>query len=184
MTERKVYRSRRVRGGFVLLCGIPFLAVGLCGLIAGGRETWFFFGLFVVGGVLALALGYQVLTGKVIVDDNGISKCFRLGRVSSNISWIAIESWLVSPCDVTADQEQAIWAQLYPGATPEIRPIFLNVDDSFTFRAALFRVRGQRWPVVVYDVEAWRPDFNLFLEDVRAHIGDREVVLPNGTIQR
>jgi hypothetical protein len=177
VTEPKVFRPRRSRGIFVLIAGSFFSAFGLCGMIAIGWESWYFYGLFMAWGGFIAALGWVVLCRRVLVDARGITRTFWFGNVETRIPWEAIESWLVSPCGVTGEQEEEAWAKLYPGTTRGIRPVLLD-GDSFTFQAAMFRVQGERWPITVYDVEVWRPSFDAFLEDIRAHIGEKEIVIP------
>src|SRR5262249_45444256 len=83
---------------------------------------------------------------------------------------------LVSGLEVSPEKVQKVWTRLYSGNPPEFRPALLD-GDSFRFRAALFRVRGRRWPIVVHDTEAWRPSFDVFLDDVRACISEKEIVV-------
>jgi hypothetical protein len=172
MNEPKFYRPRSIRGGCFLFIGAFFAIFGLLGIYA-PWQSWWFFGLFFALGSLGVVFGYATLRMGVLVDDFGITKIYRLGD-GFRAPWDDIEAWLVTPCDVT--DRQKVYSKLYAGNPPQLMPLgLLNPDDSFTFQAAIFKLRNKRWPVVVYDCEASRPSFDAFVEDIRAHASEKEV---------
>ena len=174
VVSQKVYRCRIALAVCFLFCSMPFGFIGFCGLSVVGLESWYFYGVFAALGLLAFACGWAMLHGQVIIDQHGITKIVWF-RVERRFAWEDCQGWIVSKLNISSEKEQKVWVSLYPETPPEMRPVLLD-GDSFRFRAALFRVHGQRWPIVVYDTEAWRPSFDAFLGDVRAYIGQKEVV--------
>jgi hypothetical protein len=176
MCEPKVYRPRYDRGGCVLFIGTCFAIFGLLGLYVVGWESWYFYGLFFAIGILGIGGGFALLRSRVVVDEDGISKLPRWAGGGFMASWDAIETWLVTPC--YAADKQRVWSKLYAGKPPRLMPLdLLNEDDSFTFQAAIFKLRGKRWPIVVYDCEARWPSFAAFVEDIRDHAREKEVTV-------
>ena len=179
MAERKVYRGHRGRAFLAMTVGAFFSIFGVFGLNAIGWESWYFSGIFSVLGGFGFVLGCDLLAQRVVVDGAGITRLFWFGMHESRIAWEGVEAWLVSSNDDAP--EQRILAHYHAEAAPFRKPIPLNTEDSFTPHVATFRLRRRSWPIiiyiVIYDVDACRPGFDAFLEDVRAHVGDREIVI-------
>jgi hypothetical protein len=148
MSVANVYRPRRDRGLLCLGAGLVFAAAGSLMLAMGGVHALFV--LCCVLGGLATVVALLLLTTRVVVDDAGVAKRPLLAN-GFVLRWEDVESWSVAASDL---------------------------DDSFTFRVVRFKVRGKRRECRVHDSEAWRPAFEQFLGDVRAHARDREVQAP------
>ena len=176
--EGNTYRAGRLSGCLLLIGGLPFLAIGLCGLIAVGLESWYFFGLFFAAGLFAVVLGLEAPSRRLVVDGHGITQTFWFGAYHEKMPWETIESWLATAYDITPELDSKVWASLYPGETPWFRPVLLGHDGSFTGKAALFRIQGRRWPVRIQDSEQWDPNFDAFLADVRTWIQSKEIAVP------
>ncbi len=177
MPESRVYRPRRARGIFVLLLSTCFAAVGLLVLTAVGWKSWYFYGAFLGLGILGVVAAYAALRIRIVVDDFSIAEVSLQGG-GFRASWDNVERWMVTRVGVTPAERQHVWSKLYAGNPPWLLPSFLDGEDYYVFKeVALFKIRGKRWPVAVYDCEAWRPSFDAFVEDVRAHARAKEVVL-------
>jgi hypothetical protein len=50
-----------------------------------------------------------------------------------------------------------------------------GADYTFTSQVVFFKLWGDRWPVTVYDSEAYRPSFRAFVEAIRSHARMKEV---------
>jgi hypothetical protein len=154
------------------------LGSGLIGLSTfAGWESWLFFGAFTALGSLAVVAGFAALSMRVVVDDRGITKGFWVGTVEFQVSWDALESWSVLPNRrLTAQQLADVSSKMPFRAMPRDLSVLLDGEDSMTFHVALFKVRDKSGPVAVYDSEACRPSFRAFIEDVRSHAKEKEVL--------
>lgn len=178
MSEGTSYRAGRLSGILPLIAGLPFLAFAGCGLLATGLESWYFFQLFFAGGAFAVVLGLEIPSRRLYVNGHGFVRTFWFGAYRVITAWESVESWLATPYDITPELVSKVWTTLYPSGASAIRPVLLGDDGSFTGKAALFRVRGQRWPILVQDFENWHPNFETFLTDVRRWIDSKELRIP------
>jgi hypothetical protein len=108
-------------------------------------------GLALIGlfGGIFVGAGVCILRTRVAVDGSGLAKRAPFAG-SFRASWDEIEAWWVHRQRVD----------------PEMLP------------QACFRLRGRRRIGVVYAADTWRPNFDAFLEDVRARVADRETAEP------
>jgi hypothetical protein len=106
-------------------------------------------------GVLAgvfIGVGVCILLTRVAIDGSGLAKRAPFAG-SFRASWDEIECWWVDR----------------------------GCLDPETLPQACFRLRGRRRRGVVYAADVCRPGFDALLEDVRAHVADRETPEPSAT---
>lgn len=176
--EATVYRPpprlRLAAGATALLSGLSFVAVGVAGITVIGWNSWAFCGTFAALGAIAIVAGWAVLRVRITIDAAGIRKIF---WTTEFVAWDAVQAWVVTPSECDQRQREAMWAVLYGSRAPAVRPPQISNDESFTFQALLLRVEGRQRPVEIYDSEAFRPSFAALIDDVRARIGDKEIVI-------
>src|SRR6188474_658696 len=99
MGNPKVYRPARFVGVIVILCGQPFIGIGSLGIYHIGLESAWFFGMFIlVGSLVGVGGGLGLLTMRISVDEQGITKSYWT-RVEFSASWAEIERWSVELYD-------------------------------------------------------------------------------------
>jgi hypothetical protein len=101
-----------------------------------------------LGGIF-LGVGLCILPTRVAIDGSGLEKRAPFAG-SFRASWDEIECWWVDR----------------------------GCLDPETLPQACFRLRRRRRRGVVYAADVCRPGFDAFLEDVRAHVVDRETIEP------
>jgi hypothetical protein len=172
--EPNVYRPRRIRELAVLVIGICSTGFGLLAL--GQVGAWYFGGAFLALGILAVVGGVALLCLRVVVDDGGLAKRGWFGN-GFTAFWDGIERWLVAPYPFSVDQRWNLWSRLEGGSQPSWMPPVTDFGNDFTFisQVVLLKLRGMRWPVAVYDSDAYRPSFRAFVEDIRSHARSKEV---------
>jgi hypothetical protein len=107
-----------------------------------------------LGGIF-LGVGVCILLTRVAIDGSGLAKRAPFAG-SFRASWDAIECWWVDR----------------------------GCLDQETLPQVCFRLRGRRRRGVVYAADVCRPGFDAFLEDVRAHVADRETTQPSAGATR
>jgi hypothetical protein len=100
---------------------------------------------FCLLGACAMGAGVCILLTRVVVDGWGLDRRAPF-EGSFRVSWDEVESW---------------WVRR-EGTDDDLLPL------------AHFRLHGRRENAVVHAADVARPGFDAFLEDVRAHVGDRE----------
>ena len=170
MCAAKVYRSRWMRGLVVLSFGFFFSVIGVlnferldpCAGVA-------LFAVCLAGNLI----GINLLAMRVVVTNTDVSKVPRwLGGFS--VSWQEVDRWFVASTRAGRAEQDKLWGELYGGEAVSSFPKLLDGEDSFTFRAVVFKIRGRPNPLVVYDSEAFRPSFDEFVADVRLFAADKE----------
>ncbi len=163
-------------GGLLFVSASPLALFGCCGLLAVGIESWYFYGFAAVLGGLFVGTGCALPFEKLVVDERGIAR-IGLFRSRACLPFDGIEAWLVSPAEVSAENIEMIWAALYPCVELDCTHLGLTEDGNFPGSTAIFRLRGTARPVVISDSLLWNPSFDLFLDDVRSHIGGKEIMI-------
>ena len=171
MNETRVYRGSYARGILVLMIGLFFPIIALINV-----EVLNVCGFIVLPPIslITVIVGCALLRMRVIVNEVGISKqpWWWLGGFKS--SWENIDAWFVASYRSGTSQQEILWTKLYAGNPPWPLPTILDGEDSFTSRAAVFKMRGEIRPVAVYDSEACRPTFEEFVAHIRAHAKSRK----------
>ncbi len=128
-----------------------------------------------LGGPFALACGFNIvalgpkrelvfigLLGAIIV---GVGVCILVTRVAIDDSSLEKRAPFAGPFRASWDEIESWWVD--PGST-----------EDETLPQVYFRIRGRRRCEVIHAADVWRPSFHAFLQQVRAHIADRETANP------
>jgi hypothetical protein len=151
--------------------GALFIALGAAGMAVIGWESWFFCGIFVAIGAIAIAGGWAALRVRITVDAVGIRNTFWTTEL---IAWSSVQAWGITPPQSDQRQLKSLWAALYDGRGPAFLPRL--VPDNNAFQALLLRITDEQQPIEFYDGEI-EPSFPDFIDEVRAQIGDKEMTI-------
>jgi hypothetical protein len=154
-------------------CGsIPFLIFGLAGLEVVGMESWYFFGMFAIGGIFGVAIAFMQIVTEIVVGPETLS--FRLcGWTSKSWKWDQIEAWASVEMEPSEEAKDEIWSQLKGQRNESLWRVPL---DGFKSKGVVFRVAKSNWPLLIADSHFADP-FAAFVTALRERIGEREIKL-------
>jgi hypothetical protein len=155
------YYPSSLRGCCLVAGGLFFIGVGLCGIYVNGFESlWFWGGFCLVGVLIGVVVGIAILTGRVVLEEQGIAT-YHLWRLVHKIPWDNLEGWSVKSS----------------------RESKTRYDDSFTFKMVEFTLRDGR-VISIFDDEVGLPNFEHFLAELRRVASEKECIRLVGNARR
>jgi hypothetical protein len=175
-----LYRTRSSHALACLFGAVPFLVIGLGGIVLMARERAEFAGrdgwalAFLCGiagtGLFGILAGFDLVFRQIAIDADGFVRRSLFGLRCVKFAWTEVDSWLTWPVKDTRPVPES--ANLFMKADRLVRPTPLG-------RAIVFRFRGKRPPLFVPEQEVSLPSFERFLADVRREVGVREIQAGN-----